>query len=93
MSSDTWEWGAAFVRVTGVRRDRFVEFDFSIGEIRDADTDLAVEMILPYPAFREFCAERHVELLPTSEEAALAYLALQEKYEDAHTKERGGCLP
>lgn len=42
---------ARWARVTGVK-DRFVLFDFSI-----ADRDLTVELIMPYPAFREFCAD------------------------------------
>ena len=40
----------AYVRVTGVRNERFVEFEFSLN-----DADLMVELILPVPAFAEFC--------------------------------------
>lgn len=49
-----------FVRLTQVRADGFVEFEFAIGE-----PDLAVELILPADAYREFC--RHngaIELTP-----------------------------
>ena len=40
-----------FVRVTGVRSGRYVEFEFSVN-----DADLTVELILPFAAFEEFCA-------------------------------------
>lgn len=42
-----------WVRVTGTRGD-FVLFNFTIG-----DPDLTVELILPFPAFLEFCATNH----------------------------------
>lgn len=38
--------------VTGVRADHNVEFSFLYG-----DPDLAVDLVLPLAAFREFCAE------------------------------------
>jgi phenol hydroxylase P0 protein len=39
-----------FVRVTGIRLDRYVEFEFSVN-----DADLTIELILPFAAFDEFC--------------------------------------
>lgn len=39
-----------FVRVTGVARGGFIEFQFAIG-----DPTLYLEMILPPTAFEEFC--------------------------------------
>ncbi|MEE3505846.1 MULTISPECIES: phenol hydroxylase subunit [unclassified Pseudomonas] len=61
-----------FVRVTGNRGSRFVEFDFAIGE-----PGLFVEMILTHEAFAEFCATNKVALMPaptasTDEEDASA---------------------
>lgn len=47
-----------YVRVTGMRGDAFVEFEFSIGE-----PELCVEMILPPQAFKEFCENNRVEML------------------------------
>lgn len=47
-----------YVRVTNRERPGFVEFDFAIG-----DPELALEMILPTPAFDEFCAANSVVLL------------------------------
>ena len=39
-----------YVRLKQVRPDGFVEFEFAIGS-----PDLAVELILPIDAYREFC--------------------------------------
>ena len=39
-----------FVRVMAIRRERYVEFQYMIG-----DPDLCIELILPFPAFSEFC--------------------------------------
>jgi phenol/toluene 2-monooxygenase (NADH) P0/A0 len=44
-----------YVRLTQVRADGFVEFEFAIG-----DPDLAVELILPMHAYREFCLHNDV---------------------------------
>lgn len=63
MTTATAEPLRNYVRIRG-RRGRFVEFDFAIGA-----PDLAVELIMPEPAFREFCATHHaIEL--TAEQAA-----------------------
>ena len=48
-----------FVRVTRVRADGFVEFEFAIGE-----PGVFIELVLRPDAFEEFCADNHVELLP-----------------------------
>lgn len=55
-----------YVRVTDVRKDGFVEFDFSLG-----DPDLYIELILPAPAFAQFCAANRVVFLTETEAAAL----------------------
>lgn len=54
-----------FVRVTGVRNGRFVEFEFSVN-----DADLTVELILPLRAFEEFCVLQDVVVLPPRAETA-----------------------
>jgi hypothetical protein len=52
-----------FVRVTGVRSGRYVEFEFSVN-----DADLTVELILPFAAFEEFCMlQEAVRLTPDGE--------------------------
>lgn len=47
-----------WVRMTRRRPDGFIEFDFSIG-----DPDLSVDLILPEPAFEEFCRANRVQHL------------------------------
>ncbi len=58
--------GKAFVRVTGTRLGRFVEFEFSVN-----DADLTVELVLPFAAFDEFRAAQHATVLPTAPDAAV----------------------
>jgi phenol hydroxylase P0 protein len=67
------DWGDAFVRVTGVRRQRFVEFEFSLGD------ELVVELVMPYHEFRTFCDEHSARVLPSEGEAALAFMALSDQ--------------
>lgn len=65
-----------YVRVTGLARGDFIEFQFSIG-----DPTLYLEMILPKAAFEEFCATNKVVHLN----------AEQGRLVDAdHAKWRGG---
>ena len=47
-----------YVRLTQVRADGFVEFEFAIG-----DPELAVDLILPAEAYHEFCRDNHAELI------------------------------
>ena len=49
-----------FVRVTERRDDGLVAFEFSIGW-----PELAVELMLPAPAFEAFCANNRVQRLDT----------------------------
>ncbi|WP_114800170.1 phenol hydroxylase subunit [Moraxella canis] len=44
-----------YIRVTGGIDDRFVEFDFAIG-----DPTLFVELVLPKEAFEAFCKNNQV---------------------------------
>jgi hypothetical protein len=73
------EWGDASVRVTGIRRGRFVEFDFSLGE------ELTIELVLPYREFGIFCEEHHCRMLPAEGEAALELMQLAQSTEAATT--------
>jgi len=50
-----------FVRVTHLRADGFIEFDFSLGE-----EEMYVELILPAQAFDDFCALNKVVFLDES---------------------------
>lgn len=51
-----------FVRVTGTRRNAFVEFEFSIN-----DEDLMVELVMPFKEFAEFCERENVTVLTPDE--------------------------
>ena len=50
--------GQVYVRVTGERLGRYVEFEFSID-----DEDLTVELIMPHEAFRLFCEKHQARLI------------------------------
>ena len=55
-----------FVRLRQVRGDGFVEFEFAIGE-----PDLAVELIMPTAAYRAFCRDNQVTVLPSLRRSGL----------------------
>ncbi|WP_166171636.1 phenol hydroxylase subunit [Acinetobacter sp. SA01] len=57
-----------FIHITGTQRDKYIEFEFSIG-----DPELAVEMIMPVTAFEEFCNRHQVKYLTTDEVCKLEY--------------------
>lgn len=66
-----------YVRVTGTRREQFVEFDFAIG-----DPALAVELVLPFAAFCEFCEQNEVEMVSPEEGARLDLEKIKWRYGD-----------
>lgn len=51
-----------YVRVTGVLKNKFIEFDFSIGT-----PTLYVELILPFKQFSEFCIKHDAQELSTEQ--------------------------
>lgn len=48
------------VKVIGTSKRGFIEFEFSIGQ-----PDLYVELVLPVVAFKAFCADWQVHLIPS----------------------------
>ncbi|GAA6142854.1 phenol hydroxylase subunit [Hydrogenophaga sp. 5NK40-0174] len=64
-----------WVRVTHRRPDGFVEFDFAIG-----DPELSVDLILPTPAFVEFCRTYGVRHLSEEQGRALDYEQAKWRY-------------
>lgn len=62
-----------YVRIRDVIDDKFVEFDFAIG-----DPSLYVELVLPRVAFDAFCQHNRVEMM--TEEQAAAVDADMEKW-------------
>jgi len=56
-----------YVRLTQVRADGFVEFEFAI----IGDPDLAVDLILPADAYRDFCRDNHAVLISALQGTAI----------------------
>jgi hypothetical protein len=65
------EEGNRSARVLGVRRGRFVEFRFALG-----DDDLAVDLVMPLPQFIEFCRRQNARLVAPDAPVAAAFEAL-----------------
>lgn len=61
MSNGTFDTTRKFVRVIETRDNGMVEFEFAIGE-----PELFVELLLPGPAFAEFCTANQVTVLGTA---------------------------
>ncbi|MES9834568.1 MAG: phenol hydroxylase subunit [Candidatus Thiodiazotropha sp. LLP2] len=55
--------GQAYIRVTGERLGKFIEFEFSIN-----DEDLTVELILPHEAFKIFCDKHQARIIDAQDE-------------------------
>lgn len=64
-----------YVRVTGIRRAKFVEFDFTVG-----DPNLTVGLVMPFDAFEEFCKLNGVEELPADKAAEVDFEKLKWRY-------------
>lgn len=47
----------AFVHVIGIRHQRFIEFEYMVGS-----PDLCIELIMPIPAFIEFCERENAAI-------------------------------
>jgi phenol hydroxylase P0 protein len=58
-----------YVRLKQVRDDGFVEFEFGVGD-PDDEAALAVELILPATAYREFCRDQQVAQVTPLQPAA-----------------------
>lgn len=64
-----------FVRFHRITERGFVEFAFGIGS-----PDLMTELVLPVPAYREFCAKNRVRYLTREEEIALDHEQTKWRY-------------
>lgn len=64
-----------YVRVTGVRNKRFVEFDFSIG-----DPTIFVELVLPFEQFDIFCKRHQAQELTPEQKAQVDLDSLKWRY-------------
>ncbi len=63
-NSNKFDVNKRYVRITGIRHNKIIEFDFAIGE-----PEIYVELALPFEAYQEFCANNNI-INMTSEEAA-----------------------
>lgn len=57
-----------YVRITGIKNNKFVEFDFSIG-----DPSLYVELTLPFKQFNIFCERQDAKELTVEQKALVDY--------------------
>lgn len=64
-----------YVRVTGTQGERFVEFEFAIG-----DPDLAVDLIMTFEQFREFCLRHQTQHLDADAGARIDYERMRWRY-------------
>lgn len=82
MARDDAVMGPTTARVLRCRGAGFVEFEF-----RMAESDLAVELVLPYPAFREFCKRNRSRVMTPDAPADLMFERLERDYRQAHAGE------
>jgi len=64
-----------YVRITGIRNEKFVEFDFSVG-----DPTLYIELVLPFSQFAKFCKQYKPKELTPEQEAMVDYDRLKWRY-------------
>lgn len=67
--------GQRYVRVTKVLHDKYVEFEFAIG-----DPTINVELVLPFEHFRKFCADNNTQHLTAEQEAVVDYDKLKWRF-------------
>ncbi len=64
-----------YVRVTGVRKNAFVEFDFSFD-----DPTIYIELVLPFEQFKTFCDLNDVQELTPDQQAQVDLDKLKWRY-------------
>lgn len=67
--------GQRYVRITKVLHDKYVEFEFSIG-----DPTINVELVLPFEHFRKFCKDNNAQHMNAEQEAAVDYDKLKWRF-------------
>ncbi|WP_428542773.1 phenol hydroxylase subunit [Profundibacter sp.] len=70
-----------YVRITGIRNNHLIEFDFSIGE-----PEMYIELVLPFEAFQTFCAHNKVQYLTPEEAERVDYDRLKWRYGEPSVK-------
>ena len=77
------------VRIFGIRKGKFLEFDFTVG-----CAELTIELVMPYDAFREFCETNHVaeiscDMGVRTEFARLAAIGMPKIYDNGNIIQLG----
>lgn len=57
-----------FVKIFGIRRGVFLEFEFTVGF-----KELTIELVMPYAAFKEFCETNHVNEIKCNHDINAAF--------------------
>lgn len=68
-----------YVRVTGIRDDKFIEFDFSIDY-----PEIFVELILPIEMFQTFCTNNNVKILDAENDTQAEHDRMQWRIGDVN---------
>ncbi len=71
-----------YVRVTGVRKNAFVEFDFSFD-----DPSIFIELVLPFDQFQSFCELNDVKELTAEQKTQVVLDKLKWRYGQPGVKE------
>lgn len=64
-----------YVRVTGIRKNAFVEFDFSFD-----DPAIFIELVLPFDQFKSFCELNKVQELTSEQKTQVDLDKLKWRY-------------
>jgi len=86
ISSSTFDQKSeAHVRVTNIRNNQFVEFDFSLD-----DPTIFIELVLPFDMYKAFCRKHNAVELTPEQEAQVDLDTLKWRYgePDASTVQR-----
>lgn len=77
-----------YVRVLSVRRERFVEFEFALG-----DPELSVELVMPFDRFEAFRTHNDAVLLEATPDARAALERLRWRHGAPGRETRGASHP
>ncbi len=80
-SDQTFNPENKYVRITGIRNNSLIEFDFSIGE-----PEMYIELVLPFEAFQTFCAHNKVRHLSPEEAERVDFDRLKWRYGEPGVK-------
>jgi phenol hydroxylase P0 protein len=73
--NDSFDTDSKYVRITGIRNNNLIEFDFAIGE-----PEMYIELVLPFQAFQTFCAHNKVQHLSPEEAERVDFDRMKWRY-------------